>query len=311
MMARLFSLEHIPTIAGKIAGTLVYATLVTGGCIWLLLGGGLDSIRRGIRSGFGSLDAFDKKSAFAFAMVVMLLGVTAIATGTARFDLWFYGRHVDATLGVALLPAIAMIARARVNGAALWWAIALVVVAFLILATIMPGPPWSDLSPFHVIGAGPVMEWMHQAQNRWTLLAYCAGILVIVAIMYLACLPSRLRFAALAPFGIVVTSIHLTTQPFAGLPVETAISESAAKVLRTAEPCHIHFDERNGGRLRGHQIFRVQYYFPNCSFEIVPPAHPLEPDSLVIVIRELANCGPARECHELHPDLVLYQTSGE
>lgn len=312
LVARLFSLEHIQNVAGRAAGIMVYATVVTGGCIWLVLGGGLNSIYRGVRDGFGSLDAFTRKSAFAFGMVALLGALTAAYFKSGeRFDLWFYGRHVDSALAAALLPAIAMIARSRVDGPVLRWAIALALLSFLILAAVIPGPPWADFSPFHVIGAGRVMDWMHQAGDRWTLLGYCAAILALAGALYLARMPGPLRFAAVAPFAILATTTHLTTQPYTGVSIESAIPEPAANILREAEPCHIYFDERNGGRLRGHQIFRLQYYFPNCSFELGPSDDPLPPGSLIVVVRRYADCGSGRVCHDLHPDMVLYQTPGE
>ena len=312
-LAWLSSLKYIQSAAGTAAGILVYATLVTGGCIWLVLGCGLDSIRRGVRNGFGSLDEFTKKSAFAFGMVVLLGAVTATylgGGGSGRFDIWFYGRHVDSALGVALLPAIAMIAGRRVNGSTLWWAIGLAVSCFLILAALIPGPPWGDFSQIHVIGAGPFMEWMYQADDRWILLAYCAAILAMAGAMWLARMAGIFRFAALAPFAIVATTTHLTTQPFEGIPIEVAIPEPAANMLRETDPCHVHYDSRGGGRLRLHQYFRLQYHFPNCSIELVPYDESLPPGSLVIVRRAYAECGPETECYDLHPDLVLRQTEG-
>ena len=311
LLARLSSLERIPNVAGRASGVLVYATFLTGGCIWLVLGGGLDLIRRCIYHGTRSLDEFSKKSAFAFGMFLLLLVVTAgYFTDSERFDTWFYGRHVDSALGISLLPAVAMIARGRVDRGVLLWPVSSLV-ALLVLAAVIPGPPWPDFSPVHVIGAATTMEWMHQTGNRWILLAFCAAMLALAGAVYLALLPGGLRYLALAPFAALATTTHLTTQPFQGVPIETAIPEPAANVLRTADPCHIHFDALNAGRIRLHQYFRLQYHFPNCSIEMVAPDHSITPGSPVVARRVYADCGAKIECLDLHPDLVLFQAGGE
>ena len=311
LLSRLSSLERIPYVAGRASGVLVYATFLTGGCIWLVLGGGLDLIRRCIYHGTKSLDEFSKKSAFAFGMFLLLLVVTAgYFTESERFDTWFYGRHVDSALSASLLPAVAMIARGRVDRAVLRWTI-FSLGALLVLAAVIPGPPWPDFSPVHVIGAGTIMDWMHQARDRWILLAFCAAILALSGAMYLALLPGVLRFVALAPFAVLAITTHLTTQPFQGVPIETAIPEPAANVLRTADPCHIHFDALNTGRVRLHQYFRLQYHFPNCSIEMVAPNYSIPPGSPVVARRVYSDCGPEIECLDLHPDLVLFQAGGE
>jgi len=312
VLGSLTTWESVLIAGGKAAGVLVYSTIVTGGLIWLVLGNGLEAIRRGIRDGFSTLDPFVKKSMFAVGMFILLATVTATyMRGSARFDLWFYGRHVDSTLGIVLLTAIVMIAKGRIDGAALRWTIALSTLALLTLIVVLPGPPWRDFSAIHVIGAGPVLEWMYQADERWILLLYCAAILSLAGAMLLARLPGLFRFAALAPFAILATTIHLAAQPFKGVPIEQAISESAANILREAEPCKVHFDRRAGGRLRLHQYFRLQYYFPNCSIEVVPYDYSIPPGGLVIVNRILADCEIDNEvkCHDLHPDLVLFQVA--
>jgi len=309
VLFRLSSLEFIWGAIGKAAGIIVYSTFVTGGLIWLVIGVGLDSIYRGIRTGFIALEPFAKKSAFPFGLSVLLVILTAAYFGTAeRFDTWFYGRHVNSALGAALLPAIAMVVMGRAERAVLRWAAALSLVVFLILIFQLPAPPWGDFSPIHTIGAGGIIQWLHMTGDRWILLAYCAGVLAIAGVMCFARLHGAARFAALAPFLIVTTSTHVTTQPFEGVPINKAIPEAAAKLLRSAEPCHIYFDERNGGRLRGHQIFRLQYYFPNCSIELAPADHPWRPGGLVVVRRIYADCPRKSECHHLHPDLVLHET---
>lgn len=312
VVARLSSWHRLPRHAGVGAGILVYATLVTGGLIWLVIGSGLDSIRRSIQHGFSSIDTFTKKSWFAFGMVSLLLLMTAIYFGGGlRFDIWFYGRHIDAALAAALIPAIAMIAKQRVDNNILIWAVAFTLLAFMVLAATIAGPPWEDFSRIHVVGSGPIMERMYQADTRWNLLAYCAGLLAIVGAIYLARLPGLYRITAVIPFIMVTTTTHLTTEPFQGVPVELAVPSEAADMLRRANPCHLHYDSRGGGRLRLHQYFRLQYHFPHCTIELVSYLEPPSPGSFVVMVRTFADCAHETECHELHPDLVLYRAAAE
>ena len=311
MLARFSSVRQIKNSIGISAGVLVYATFITGGLIWLLLASGLENIRQAFRSGMGSLDKFTLKSGFAFGMVVLLVGVTAASFGSgSRFDIWFYGRHVDATLGAALLPVVAIIAEKRVTGSVLAWVLVLPMVTFIALTAFNPGPPWSDFSQIHVIGAGSMMDRLFEASRPWNLLAYCAAILALAGVIFLVRLPGLFRFSMIIPFLLVTATTHISTEPFSGIPLDEAVSESAAEILSGTDPCHIRYDTRGGGRFRLHQYFRLQYHFPHCAIELTPPEKPIEPDSFVVVVKSFVDCGSGIECHDLHPDLVLYRTLG-
>ncbi|RFF28897.1 hypothetical protein DZC52_15060 [Wenzhouxiangella sediminis] len=254
------------------------------------------------------LDCILTKAAFPVIMVLVLGLVTALKFVTGeRFDFWFYGRHVDAALALAMIPAVAVISEKWSNCNILVKALALPFAAFLVLAATIQGPPWADFSQVHTVGAGGVMDWLYQAGDRWSLLVYCGLVFLITTFMCLANLRGRLRFLALAPFAVITTMTHITSEPFKGVPLNEAIPYSAATVLREARHCHIYWDARNGGRFRQHQYFRVQYYFPQCSIEIIPANSLAEPGGFVIARRSYASCQSEVECHDLHPDLVLYE----
>jgi hypothetical protein len=148
---------------------------------------------------------------------------------------------------------------------------------------------------------------MYQAENRWTLLAYCAAILALAGTVFLTRLPGTFRFTAVAPYAAITLFIHSMTPPFEGVPLRTAIPEPAARMLNAADPCHVYFDAGNAGRLRLHQYFRIQYHFPHCSIELVPVHEPLPAGSLLLERRARAGCGQRVRCHDLHPDLVLHR----
>lgn len=306
--AKLSSFEFAQNVIGKSAGILVYASIVTGGLVWVVLADGLNSILSGARDRFRSLNQFQKKAAFPAVLVILLILKTAFFLGASpRLDTWFYGRHVDPALAVSLLPAVSMIWTQRISWSVIATAALLAMTVFAILANTIPGPPWLDFSSIHVIGAGAFVESLAQLQTRWALLAWCAAALSVTAAICLVRLPGLFRLAAIGPFAVITLVTHLTTMPFTGVPVDEAFPKSATVALRKAERCHVVWNRGVQGRLRVHQFFRLQYYFPNCTIESAIPDPCSAPDYMIITLEHFTDCAPEMQAHPIHPDLILYQ----
>lgn len=308
--SRALDASHLRDAITRASGVFVYATLMTGGCIWLVIGGGMNAISRGFRNGLDTVDDFDRKLLFPFGLVLLLVGVSAIYfSSQGRFDTWFYGRHVDSALAASLLPAIAMIARRRAGRQLLIWIAALIAAAITVLIAFLPGPPWADFSQYHVVGAGKVFEWLYAADSRGALLMQCSAILFITSALVLIKAPGRLRFLSLVPLAAIMTGTHLFSGPFRGVTFDVAVPAPAQKVLNAADPCHISWHSSIGGRLHGHQFSRIQYYFPHCSIELFSSDQKPAPGSLIVQLRAYADCRDASRCLDLHPGVVLYRSS--
>ncbi|NKI36173.1 hypothetical protein HFP89_13460 [Wenzhouxiangella sp. XN79A] len=306
---RLLSPQYFLDIVVRAAGVMVYSTWVTGGLVCLVGAGLLAAAARFIRASAEPIDRFWKNTAFPVGLFVLLAGLTAVYFSSgARFDTLFYGRHVNAALASLLLPAIAMVFQGRVDRAALIWLLAIPVITTIVLFAGLPDSDWFDFSRIHVHAAGPVMEWMFRLESRSALLGFCVAIMGLSLLMGLTHFRGVLRLLGLVPFLVITCFIHLTTRPFEGVTIEEAVPSSAASVLRSAEPCRIHFSALNGGRLRMHQYFRLQYYFPKCEIEMLEQTDQPPRGGLVVMRETYAECENDVVCHPLHPDLVLYRS---
>ena len=149
---------------------------------------------------------------------------------------------------------------------------------------------------------------MYASDSRSALLMKCTAILIIAGALIFIKAPGRLRFISLIPLAAVIVWTHWFASPFRGIPLDLAIPAQAQKVLQSANPCHIYWDSASGGRLHGHQFFRIQYYFQHCSIEILPSDQYRPPNSLIVQLRSRVDCQTENECYSLHPNVVLYRS---
>lgn len=302
-------IDFISSILIHATGALLYGAIVTGGLLWLTLA---YSIRQCTYYGFHGIVTKwpynDMKWAFATGILVLLIGLSSFFVSTIdRFDAWFYGRHINAALVLNIVVGYFLVSRFKIDATTVRVAVAIAMLAFLVLALGVPGPPWADYSPIHVIGAAPFMDFLHSAVNSREFLGRLAALTAGTLLASLAGLPGTLRYLGLAPLAAFTFVTHIGTAPFKGTPPEIAFPPEIRQLLGSPE-CDILWDSRIREREGAHQFWRLQYHFPSCRIESVSRAPCDYSDRWIITKAQFADCGKPIETYFMPHNLVLLRS---
>ena len=301
----------IENLVLKNAGVMVYAAIVTGGLVFLVLSFGARSVFRSINRGtisFSSLEALEKKSLFVLvAIMLFVLETSVFFVSASRFDTYFYGRHVDPIILVSIVAALSLWITSSFSRSDGVWAVILIVFAFGILVAYLPGPPWSDYSPIHVIGARVVFDYLYDINNRADLLLAIGVLLLFSSLAAASVFNWRLRLLGILPFLISTVIFHASAEPWRGDPIaEIAMPKEVRDWMESMEGCHIVWDRSIRGRRENHQYFRMQYYFPNCSIERVTGPSCGEHRGVIVTQSTNQTCQERFERMDLPPGLVVH-----
>lgn len=297
-------------VTAKLSGQLFYAALVTGGLIWVSFSVGIGSLLHAYRHGPASIPELEKKNLFVLVMVLLMALETAIFLASAmRFDTFFYGRHVDNLMPVTLVAALALFFKQRISLRIAGTSIVLILSCFALLALTLPAPAWSGFSRIHVFG----MEWLirplFEAEQRWDLILLVAWMLSATGLVGFAAIQNRWRWLGWLPLVAVLSLAQFNSRPVSDiLSVSRFLPDEVINTLNSAATCRIHWDESIMGT-GSRQFFRMQFYFPHCELDRLPPSSCSEVEGFVISQQPWDDCPVAESAVSLPPDLLLYHTS--
>ena len=257
-----------------------------------------------------SLGAREKKALFAFvAIIVFVLETSVFFAGASRFDTYFYGRHVDPIILVAIIVALSLWIARSFSITDGFVSFMLILLIFLVLVLHLPGPPWSDYSPIHVIGASVVFDNLYGIENRANLLLAIGVLMLFTSLSAASVLSGRMRVLGLIPFLLLTGLFHASTDPWRGDPIaEVAMPKEFRDWMESIEGCHIVWDDSIRGRRENHQYFRIQYYFPDCSIERVTGPSCGEHRGVIVTQWTNRTCQETVERMDLPPGLIVHRS---